>query len=266
MGPRRIAWELILALLGVLAISVWYLWCARRGVPRASGALGHSLGVIGFLMMLSTETLYSLRKRLPRFSFLPTRTWLQVHIFTGIVGPYLVLLHSGWKFNGLAGVLTLLTILVVASGFVGRYIYTAVPRTLDGVEIAVKDLEQQILAADAHLNALGVAGFAPATLALVTASPRGWRLVLGRHYYRWQARRRLRQAIRQLGPIRPDSIAPLEQMLAERHRLQMQIDSLAVARNLLALWHVIHVPLGGVLFTLAFVHIGAALYYATFLK
>jgi NADPH-dependent 2,4-dienoyl-CoA reductase/sulfur reductase-like enzyme len=39
-----------------------------------------------------------------------------------------------------------------------------------------------------------------------------------------------------------------------------------LARRLLALWHVIHIPLGAVLFTLAFVHIGAALYYATFLK
>jgi hypothetical protein len=27
-----------------------------------------------------------------------------------------------------------------------------------------------------------------------------------------------------------------------------------------------HIPLGGVLFTLAFIHIGAALYYATLLK
>ena len=43
---------------------------------------------------------------------------------------YLVVLHAGWKFNGLAGVLTLVTIVVVISGVIGRYIYTAVPRTL----------------------------------------------------------------------------------------------------------------------------------------
>ena len=37
-----------------------------------------------------------------------------------------------------------------------------------------------------------------------------------------------------------------------------------LTRRLLALWHVFHVPLGVALFTLAFIHIGAALYYATF--
>jgi hypothetical protein len=35
---------------------------------------------------------------------------------------------------------------------------------------------------------------------------------------------------------------------------------------LLALWHTIHIPIGIVLFISAFVHVGAALYYATFLK
>jgi len=129
---RRLPWELILALLAVLAIAGWYLWRIRRGVPAPSGGLGHGLGIVGFLMMLSTETLYTLRKRATRFALGPTRLWLQVHVFTGIVGPLLVVLHAGGRFHGLAGILTALTILIVASGFVGRYIYTAVPRTLDG--------------------------------------------------------------------------------------------------------------------------------------
>jgi hypothetical protein len=47
----------------------------------------------------------------------------------------MVLLHTSWKFNGLAGVTTLFTVVIVASGFVGRYIYTRIPRTVDGLEI-----------------------------------------------------------------------------------------------------------------------------------
>jgi hypothetical protein len=43
-------------------------------------------------------------------------------------------------------------------------------------------------------------------------------------------------------------------------------EALKQARSLLALWHTIHIPIGMVLFISAFVHIGAALYYATFLK
>ena len=53
--------------------------------------------------------------------------WLRFHIFTGLVGPYMVLLHTSWKFNGLAGIFMLLTVVIVLSGIIGRYIYTASP-------------------------------------------------------------------------------------------------------------------------------------------
>jgi len=36
--------------------------------------------------------------------------------------------------------------------------------------------------------------------------------------------------------------------------------------RLLALWHSVHIPLGLTLFTAAFIHIGAAIYYATLLR
>jgi hypothetical protein len=74
------------------------------------------------------------------------RAWLRVHIVMGIVGPYLVLLHAAWTFNGLAGALTVLTAIVVVSGFIGRYIYTAVPRTADGVVIEAQELTLQLAA------------------------------------------------------------------------------------------------------------------------
>ena len=43
-------------------------------------------------------------------------------------------------------------------------------------------------------------------------------------------------------------------------------EALKQARQLMALWHTIHIPIGMALFVSAFVHIGAALYYATLLK
>jgi hypothetical protein len=264
---RRTAPELILSALAVAAITAWYIGRVRvSGVPPASGRVGHGMGIIGFLMMLSTETLYTIRKRSTRLPG-PTRTWLQAHIFTGIVGSYLVVLHSGWKFKGLAGVLVLLTLAVVASGFVGRYIYTAVPRRLDGVELAVSELEEQIAQADRRLEALGIDRLEKQAWAGGSeVSEQGWVLVLARPFLRWRQRRRRHQAVAAAGAIGKQHAAQLEQLLAERYRFQMQIQSLAVARRLMALWHLIHVPLGAVLFTLAFIHIGAALYYATFLR
>ena len=106
-----------------------------RTIPPAGELFGHGMGILGFILMVMTETLYSLRKRSRVARWGKMSSWLQFHIFTGLVGPYMVLLHTSWKFHGLAGATTLLTIIIVLSGFVGRYIYTRIPRTVDGLEI-----------------------------------------------------------------------------------------------------------------------------------
>jgi hypothetical protein len=178
-----------LSFLAAILISATYALVVflTREIPPAGALFGHLLGIAGFILMLMTEILYSIRKRSRSANWGSMASWLQFHIFTGLVGPFMVLLHSSWKFNGLAGATTLLTILIVVSGFIGRYIYTQIPRTLDGVEME---------------------------------TPAG----------------------------------------------QSQAAGLARARRLLAVWHIIHIPIGMALFTAAFIHIGAALYYATLLK
>ncbi len=128
--------ELWLALITCLFLSGLYAGMAvlDRRLPAAGGFYGHTIGVLGFLLMLSTEILYSLRKRSRQASWGRMADWLKLHIYTGIVGPFMVLLHASWKLMGLAGVTLILTGIIVISGFVGRYIYTRIPRTVDGFE------------------------------------------------------------------------------------------------------------------------------------
>jgi hypothetical protein len=153
MLPRRHrSRELWLALLGILSISLIYLAVVRLSgqIPAAAGFFGHLIGVLGFILMLMTETLYSLRKRSRLARGGRLADWLQLHIFTGIVGPFMVLLHSAWEFHGLAGLTLLLTVIIVVSGFIGRYIYTRVPRTLDGAELGAAELQQQLAVLEAQ--------------------------------------------------------------------------------------------------------------------
>jgi hypothetical protein len=132
-GNRELWWAFVF---GILITAVYgAVTFFTREIPAASELFGHSLGIVGFSLMLMTETLYSLRKRSRSARWGRMSAWLQFHIFTGLVGPYMVLLHTSWKFNGLAGVTTLFTVIIVISGFVGRYIFTRIPRTLDGLEI-----------------------------------------------------------------------------------------------------------------------------------
>ncbi|MFH2040736.1 MAG: hypothetical protein ABIJ65_14995, partial [Chloroflexota bacterium] len=136
--------------------------------------------------------------------------------------------HSSWKFQGLAGVVMLMTVVIVLSGFIGRYIYTAVPRTVDGVEVQAAELERAMEELGAEVKQM--------------------------------------ELVRESGSVRDKEIRQrVEELKREREKLQRQVGSLARTRRRLAIWHLVHIPLGMVLFTAAFIHIGAALYYATLL-
>ncbi|MFQ5611729.1 MAG: hypothetical protein ACE5H9_06310 [Anaerolineae bacterium] len=272
---RHRSYELWYALMAIVLITFVYGWVVIRlsAVPASSGLFGHLLGVAGFVLMLMTETLYSLRKRSHRARWGRMAVWLQFHIFTGLVGPYMVLLHTAWQFKGLAGLVALLTGVVVLSGFIGRYIYTAVPRTADGVELAAEELDRQIAAAEAELQRR-LAASPEASRALPeslvswpqVSSRSAWSLVLGRAVMEWSQRWQWwREKGRLDGEARAQAKA-LKKLLDRRRLLRRQRASLAMTRRLLALWHAVHVPLGMVLFTAAFIHIGAAIFYATLLR
>jgi hypothetical protein len=180
--------ELWYALAAIAVVTGAYAWAYRQAnaFPAASGLIGHGIGIVGFLLMLMTATLYTIRKRITDSRWGSVAFWLKLHMFTGIVGPYMVLLHTSMKFQGVAAVAMGLTVVVVISGFVGRFVYTRVARTIDG--------------------------------SLLTAS----------------------------GPE------------PERRRRE-----LASRRRTLATWHTIHIPLTWALFAAAFIHVVAALFYAT---
>lgn len=251
--------ELILAFLAMLLIGGLYAAASlTAGIPQAGRLLGHSLGVLGFALMLATETLYSLRKRALRRARRRMSEWLQFHIFTGIVGPYLVLLHSAWSFKGLAGIVVLLTVIVVISGFIGRYIYTAVPRTPEGALIEAEELERLIVEAESALRAGRGSAEDPRAMAPTSA----WQILvrgpadLVDRVRRWRALRRLDPAARA-------AAERVDDLRARLRELQRQAASLSTARRLLAVWHTVHIPLGMALFVAAFYHVGAALYFAT---
>jgi hypothetical protein len=266
--------ELWFALGAILIITLIYLVAVIQldAAPPASDLFGHGLGILGFLLMLMTETLYSLRKRSRSARWGRMSTWLRFHIFTGLVGPYMVLLHTSWKFNGLAGMVTVLMVVVVISGIVGRYIYTAVPRTRDGVEVEAAELQRQIATTETELQRwLNTQPEAARALSsyldsLASAPESGLLLVLGRSFKEWSYRLQWARLRRRMEAMNRTQARELAQLLHRQRVLRRQVASLITARRLLATWHTVHIPIGMMLFAAAFVHIGAAIYYATLLK
>ena len=109
---------------------------------KSGGRIGHPLGVAGSTMMVLMLG-YSLRKRVSVLRHLgPLARWLDVHIFLGVVGPLLVVLHSSFKVQGLVAFSFWSMIAVATSGVFGRYLYLQIPRTRAGEEINLAALER----------------------------------------------------------------------------------------------------------------------------
>ncbi len=112
----------------IMIILVVWGGVALHVSPRFAGSsLGGALGVSGALLMLG-PFVYLVIKRVKRIKTVVTRhvsmrTLLAWHIYAGLFGSLLALLHTGHKFeSALGSALTALTLIVVFSGFVGRYL------------------------------------------------------------------------------------------------------------------------------------------------
>jgi hypothetical protein len=221
------------ALVAIVAITAIYLLAYRQAgtFPKASSLVGHGIGILGVVLMLMTATLYSMRKMSNGARWGSMAGWLRFHMVTGLVGPYMVLLHTSMRFHGVAGVAMLLTIVVVISGLVGRYIYTAVPRTVEGIEPAVSALDRRI--ARSELSSMTATDAASGAAVALDMSP------LGSH-----------------------QLAESQAVPAERQSLDQRLNRLAARRGALATWHAVHVPLVLALLVVAMVHAAGALYYA----
>jgi hypothetical protein len=253
--------ELWYAFIAVIFITLLYAFVSIvwADVPAASGFFGHTLGILGFLLMLMTEILYTLRKRSRSARWGRMSSWLQFHIFTGLVGPFMVLLHSSWKFNGLAGVVTLLTAIIVLSGFFGRYVYTSIPRTVEGMEMDSGEVSLHQADLDAAVNSW-------ISTPELQKHPGLVKGIISGEISRRHNARLWRSARRSLSEPARTQFDTLSTLVQRRDHLRRQVDWLERARRLLGIWHTVHIPIGIALFTMAFIHIAAAIYYATLLK
>lgn len=256
--------ELLYSALAMVVIAFFYLLVqtTNREIPSASSLWGHGIGILGFLLMVMTESLYSIRKRSKRgANWGKMSNWLEFHIFTGIVGPFMVLLHPGWEFKGLAGVLSLMTVLMVFSGFFGRYIYTAIPRTANGAEISLQELELTARQLEFELSRINQSG-QTVPIKKLDINSGSIMNVLVRFWS--DIKSELSDLGIYLSGNNPEKQKKLELLRVRRKydQIQRQINNLNAARRLFSLWHTIHIPLGLTLFIVALIHIGATIYYA----
>ncbi len=127
--------RLVVSGLVALMLLLWLGFLVHRS-PRFAGSLaGGVLGVTATLLMLAPlaylviKRIKPLKKAVTRR--VPMRTLLAWHIYAGILGPILALLHTGHKFESALGIgMTALMLVVVVSGFVGRYLMRQISKEI----------------------------------------------------------------------------------------------------------------------------------------
>ncbi len=233
---------------------------AAHAALRPSGPIGQSLGMLGALLML-VPFLYMLRKRMRTWTWAGSmKSWLEVHLFCGILAPVLITFHTSFKFNGIVSAAYWSMVVVVLSGFVGRYLYVRIPRTLRGSEMSraeldahADELRRQLAAtpgADrwmARLDDLERPG--KQSVAGLLSAEMGLRLKL----------RQLRKALAASDLGRAEGNALLR-LTTERAFLLRRIAYLEHTKSAFALWHVFHVPFVYILLVIVCLHVGVTLY------
>jgi hypothetical protein len=177
----------------------------------------------------------------------------------------LITFHTSFKFNGIVSVAYWSMVIVVVSGFIGRYLYVRIPRTMRGAEVGRAEMEARAETLRAGLSEQA----SPALLARIDALERKvlpqsaadltwFDLVAGEARMRGRLRRFARVARRE-----GHASGPLEEALsvmAERAKLLRTLADLQRTKRLFHLWHVFHLPLVYVLLVIVALHVAVVAY------
>jgi hypothetical protein len=153
-----------------LLLLAWLGFLLHRSPRFAGSGMGAVFGIAGAVLML-VPLAYPIVKRI---RFLKARitphvsmqSLMTLHVYAGILGPLLAIIHTGHKFNSVLGIaLTAVMLLVVVSGFAVRYLLTFVAH-----EIKDKLLLLQTARGDLD-SAWGVLEHSPAEMRVLPKTP-----------------------------------------------------------------------------------------------
>lgn len=124
--------ERIVVIGGLSVLLLGWLGFLVHSSPSFAGSgLGAVFGIAGAVLML-VPLAYTIAKRIPFLhdritAHVSLQTLMTLHVYSGILGPLLAIIHTGHKYESWLGItLTAVMLLVVVSGFVVRYLLTYV--------------------------------------------------------------------------------------------------------------------------------------------
>lgn len=233
---------------------------------KPSGLWGHGLGIIGSFCMLFGVILYITRKRMRSLSRLGAlKHWLEFHIFLCTLGPLLILFHTSFKFGGLVAISFWSMVAVFLSGIIGRFIYIQIPRTIEGRELSLQELQGMkgnigaILSESYKLDEVSYNVIVDSTKKKVELySPN----FVSRYINRFLEDR---NTIIHVKKVLQKSKLPVHEykkvvkLVKHDISLNRRIERLVTMQNLFKYWHVAHLPFAFVMLIIMIIHVAVTI-------
>ncbi len=231
---------------------------------KPSGTIGQGLGILGTLMMVVGVFSYMLRKRwkvLHRFGKL--RDWLTFHIFLCTLGPFLVLLHTTFKFGNIASVSFWSMAIVVGSGIFGRYVYIRIPKTVNGQFLSPQVLKQAQISLIQRISKRTQLPVEYIESLTEDTRPSGSILrsvvrSIGFELRKRSLKQRFDDALQHRG-VGVEARQWALPLLVDNAHLQIRAQVMQPFIRAFGYWHVLHIPLALVMLVALLIHIGVAI-------
>jgi len=235
---------------------------ADHDLFKPSGPLGHGLGIIGSLLMFIGVSTYMLRKRVRAFSrFGLLKHWLEFHIFLCTLGPILVLFHTAFKFGGIVSISFWSMVAVFLSGVIGRFIYIQIPRSIEGRELSLGEIQEsksdigQLLKKDFQLHQESIDTITDSTIRRQKTYSHN---IIARTFQKYfddrSKLKKIKKELKHNKLTRSESREVLV-MVNNEISLNRRIDRLTTMQNLFKYWHVAHLPFALIMLIIMIIHV-----------
>lgn len=239
---------------------------------KPAGTVGLSLGVLGFALFLFMW-LYPFRKAVKWLAWTgQLGSWMRVHVVAGLALPAIVAVHAGWRFEGLIGLGYLAMFVVSLSGIVGRYLYTHIPRSRNGLELSMEEVIGERRALITNLAA--ATGMVPAEIERrLAVDPRPYdgldpiRTILRMvqdDVQRWRVLAELKRELSRPNAghaaLTGTELRDTLRLAREEMKLTQQVRMLDATRKVFGYWHVAHRPFAITALFAVIVHVVVAMW------
>lgn len=220
---------------------------------KPSGIMGHGLGIVGTFLILFGVVIYIARKRYGFMEkYLRLKYLLEFHIFLCTLGPIMVLYHTSFKFGGIVSVAFWSMVTVVASGVIGRFIYTQIPRTIEGRELSLSEVKGSHTELVEALKSYEKEGYSISKVINEKSQHYSWGI--GGYLKKRKQIGDIKQMLNTSNAKKEDK-KRIIQLVKQEIALASRIERLLLMQKLFKYWHVAHMPFALIMLVIVTIHV-----------